>query len=385
MKKSIILLSCGALWGAFGSALWSQTPPQGINYQAVARDAGGNLITGPLTVRITLRQGSASGPTVYQETHNVTANTYGLFNLAIGQGSPQSGSFAGIDWGMGPYFAQVEVNAGSGFMNMGTQQLLSVPYALYAAKANMGLNDLTDVNTAGVSVGQVLKWDGSQWVPANDVGGGAGDNWGTQVVQTNATLTGNGTAGSPLGIAQMGATAGQVLKWNGTTWAPANDDNTTYTAGTGISISGTTITNTGDTDASNDLTTTTNFAGDVTGVYNNLQIASGAVGTAELANNAVTSAKIQDGTITGADLNQMSATTGQVLKWNGTTWAPANDNDAQTLSLSGNTLSISGGNSVTLPSGGGGDNWGTQVVQTDATLTGNGTAGNPLRIAQQGA
>ncbi|MCS6981657.1 MAG: hypothetical protein NZM65_05605 [Flavobacteriales bacterium] len=208
MKKSIILLSCGALWGAFGSALWSQTPPQGINYQAVARDAGSNLITGPLTVRITLRQGSASGPTVYQETHNVTANTYGLFNLAIGQGSPQSGSFAGIDWGMGPYFAQVEINAGSGFMNMGTQQLLSVPYALYAAKANMGLNDLTDVNTAGVSVGQVLKWDGSQWVPANDVGGGAGDNWGTQVVQTNATLTGNGTAGSPLGIAQQGCHGG---------------------------------------------------------------------------------------------------------------------------------------------------------------------------------
>jgi hypothetical protein len=48
-------------------------------------------------------------------------------------------------------------------------------------------------------------------------------------VSTNATLSGNGTAGDPLEIAQQSATSGQVLKWNGTTWLPANDDNTTQT------------------------------------------------------------------------------------------------------------------------------------------------------------
>lgn len=116
--------------------LHAQNPPQAINYQAVARDAGGNLITTPLTVRMSLRQGSASGAVVYQETHNVTPNTYGLFNLSVGQGTVLSGSFSGIDWSAGPYFAQVEVNSGSGYVNMGTQQMLSVPYALYSGQAN---------------------------------------------------------------------------------------------------------------------------------------------------------------------------------------------------------------------------------------------------------
>lgn len=61
-------------------------------------------------------------------------------------------------------------------------------------------------------------------------------------------------------------------------------------------------------------------------------------------------------------------------------------NEIQTLNLSGTTLSLSnGGGSVTLPSSGGGDNWGTQVVVTDATLTGNGTTATPLKIAQQSA
>lgn len=48
-------------------------------------------------------------------------------------------------------------------------------------------------------------------------------------VSTNATLSGNGTAGDPLGIAQQSATSGQVLKWNGSAWLPAADDNTTQT------------------------------------------------------------------------------------------------------------------------------------------------------------
>jgi hypothetical protein len=70
--------------------------------------------------------------------------------------------------------------------------------------------------------GEILKWNAgaSQWQPSVDAGG---DDWGSQVVQTNARLTGAGTAASPLDIAQQGASSGQVLKWNGTSWAPAND------------------------------------------------------------------------------------------------------------------------------------------------------------------
>jgi hypothetical protein len=61
-------------------------------------------------------------------------------------------------------------------------------------------------------------------------------------------------------------------------------------------------------------------------------------------------------------------------------------NEIQTLSITGTNLSLSkGGGTVTLPSSGGGDNWGTDYVRTDATLAGQGTTAQPLKIAQQSA
>jgi hypothetical protein len=50
--------------------------------------------------------------------------------------------------------------------------------------------------------------------------------------------------------------------------------------------------------------------------------------------------------------------------------------DDQTLSIVGNDLSISGGNTVGIPA----DDWGTQVVQSNSTLSGNGTASSPLGV-----
>lgn len=359
--KTKILFSTSISFLVVVFVLKAQAPPQAINYQAVARDAGGNLITGPVGVRISIRSGSATGPVVYQESHNAVANNYGLFNLSIGQGTPLSGTFAAIDWSAGPYFAQVEVNPGSGFIQMGTQQMLSVPYALYAARsatadnapspttitggpginvtggpsqytisANLAMNDLTDVNTAGVAAGQVLKWDGSQWTPANDVGGGVGDNWGTQVVQTTATLSGNGTSGNPLTIAQQGATSGQVLKWNGSSWAPANDIDTDTDAQT-LSLSGNTLSISG----GNSVSLPT--------------------GTTYTAGSGIT--------ITGNTISAVDA-------------SPTNE--IQTLSLSGNTLTLSnGGGSVTLPSGG--TIGGSGTVNYLARFTPDGvTLGNSL-------
>lgn len=67
----------------------------------------------------------------------------------------------------------------------------------------------------------VYYWDGSVWQQFGNASGG--DNWGSQVAQTTARLSGDGTAGQPLDIAQQGAVSGQALKWNGSSWAPAND------------------------------------------------------------------------------------------------------------------------------------------------------------------
>ena len=114
------------------------TPPQGISYQAVIRSAAGAIV--PLQsvrLRLSIRDTAVTGTIVYQETHQATTNQQGLVNLIIGQGTVVSGTFASINWGAANKFLQVEVDpiGGTSYINIGTQQMMSVPYALYAKTA----------------------------------------------------------------------------------------------------------------------------------------------------------------------------------------------------------------------------------------------------------
>ncbi len=298
------------------------------------------------------------------------------------------------------------------------------------------------VDDLGASNGQVLKWNGTTWAPAADAQGitsvsitagsgitvsGASQHTVANSGDTNASddlTTGSNASGDVTGpfsnlqiaagvvgtaeitnagvgtvdladlavtnakigdnavttvkiangavtaakIDNMNASNGQVIKWNGTTWAPAADALGTVTLndGAGINVTGSngvyTITNTGDTDPFNDLTTFSQADGDISGPFNNLNIKSGTVGSLEIMLNGVATTNIAPGAVTGAKIAQMGATSGKVLKWNGTSWAPGDD-------LNGGT----------------GDNWGSQVVVTNATLTGTGVAGNVLGLAAQGA
>lgn len=119
-------------------------PPQSFNYQAVARNGQGNEIANQnVLVRFTIRDAQAGGNLLYQETHAKTTNQFGLFTAAVGSGSPSSGSpaFTTINWGAGNRYLQVELDVtgvGNAFSDMGTSQLLSVPYALYAANGGGG-------------------------------------------------------------------------------------------------------------------------------------------------------------------------------------------------------------------------------------------------------
>jgi large repetitive protein len=109
--------------------------PQAFDFQAVARDASGNVLSAqPVSVRLSVHSGTAGGVIVYQETHAVTTNAFGLFSVAVGQGSTVQGVFADVSWGSASHYLQVELDAsgGSNYMDMGTTQLLSVPYALHA-------------------------------------------------------------------------------------------------------------------------------------------------------------------------------------------------------------------------------------------------------------
>ena len=126
--------------------------PELFTYQAIIRNSNNMLVANMhVRARICIKQGSASGDDIYSETHVVQTNANGLMTFNIGEGTVLHGDFSTIQWSNGPFFLVVAVDphGGEDYTITSTQQLLSVPYALYAQKAGNGFsgsfNDLTDV------------------------------------------------------------------------------------------------------------------------------------------------------------------------------------------------------------------------------------------------
>ncbi len=152
---------------------FSQAPAY-ISYQSVIRNSSSMLIINTaVTVRVSILQGSSSGTAVYVETHTPTTNPNGLASLSIGAGNLVSGSFAGINWGNGPYFIKTETDptGGTTYTISGTTQLMSVPYALYAENVR--------AIPPGSAAGEMMYWDGTAWV---NITPGASGLQGTQAV-----------------------------------------------------------------------------------------------------------------------------------------------------------------------------------------------------------
>ncbi|MFN5619668.1 MAG: LamG-like jellyroll fold domain-containing protein [Flavobacteriales bacterium] len=128
----------GGTGGTGGNGTTNPAPP-GIPYQAEVRNESGEVLANAnVNVRFTLHELTANGTVSYQETHAVTTNEIGLFAATIGAGTATQGTFVGINWSQTTKFLQVEVDAGNGYITMGNQQLMSVPYALYAANGPAG-------------------------------------------------------------------------------------------------------------------------------------------------------------------------------------------------------------------------------------------------------
>jgi len=89
--------------------------PQSFKYQAVARDASGDVVADQAVgMQISILQGSTSGTAVYVETFTPTTNKFGLINLELGKGTVVSGDFSGIEWGSDSYFIKIEIDASGG-------------------------------------------------------------------------------------------------------------------------------------------------------------------------------------------------------------------------------------------------------------------------------
>ncbi len=126
----VFLLVCCV--GLFADS-YAQEIPQGIYYQAVARSENGNELTEYLLgIRINILDET---DIVYTELHSAVTDQFGLFELVIGGGNVEQGTFSGINWSSGNHFLNVELDLGDGFIDISTTQLLSVPYSLYAERA----------------------------------------------------------------------------------------------------------------------------------------------------------------------------------------------------------------------------------------------------------
>lgn len=181
MKKIIIsLIVC---MGSIGLT-FSQAPAT-FKYQAVVRDISGNIIaTQVVKFRINLLKGSPGGTSSYSEIHTTATNQFGIANLEIGTGSSQLGSIDTIQWGNADYFIKIDLDptGSSGYTTMGTTQLLSVPYALYANKSQKSLNDndtsaTNEIQTLSYNSGQLSISNGNT-VSIGGVRTLAGKVWG---------------------------------------------------------------------------------------------------------------------------------------------------------------------------------------------------------------
>ncbi|SFC84473.1 hypothetical protein SAMN05421780_110181 [Flexibacter flexilis DSM 6793] len=124
--------------------------PQSISYQAIAFNTSGAPVTNSnVSVRISILDNSATGTSIYTETHTKTTNAQGLFNLNIGQGTALSGTFATINWSLNTKFLKVELdpNGGSNYTSVGTNQLMSVPYALAAGSIASNVSIAEQIRT----------------------------------------------------------------------------------------------------------------------------------------------------------------------------------------------------------------------------------------------
>ncbi|MDC3253811.1 hypothetical protein OAU89_02835, partial [bacterium] len=172
MRKLVLSLVAIATisLSSFGQA------PEGFTYQAVVRDAGNTILNNQAVgMQIEILQGGISGTPVYTESFTPTTNTYGLVTLEIGTGTT-SDDFTIIDWANDTYFIRtsIDVTGGSSYSVMGTSQLMSVPYALYAKTSGNGAGPIGPQGPAGADgIDGAIGATGPQGPAGNDGAVGA--------------------------------------------------------------------------------------------------------------------------------------------------------------------------------------------------------------------
>ena len=397
--------------------------PQKMSYQAVVRNASNALVTNQnVSVRISVLQGSATGSAVYVETHNTTTNVNGLLTIEVGDGNAQTGNINQVNWGNGPYYLKSEIDpeGGINYSVTSVQQLLSVPYALYAQSAgNVPAFAITPTDTGyvlvltmgnGTTQSYVLR-NGQDGAPgAQGPAGPAGQNgqdgapgangqsayelWqaagntGT-VADFLASLVGpQGTPGVPGNPGADGTNGRGITSITGPVSNGLNDTYTiNYTDGTTstfvvangaqgaqgpVGAPGAAGTNG---QSAYELWQAAGNTGTVADFFASLvgpQGTPGAPGADGTNGRGITSitGPVTDGLNDTYTINYTDGTISSFVVKNGAQ-GPVGVGVPQTLSVAGNQLTISSGNTVTLPTAGGGDGLSAYQIWLNAGHTGS--------------
>jgi hypothetical protein len=279
MKKFLFLTICTLL-----SIVVICQVPMLINYQGIARNSNGNALSNQnLSLRLSIHDVSGTGTILYQETRSIKTDRFGMFVVSIGSSGATytENSLQDVNWlAGGNKYLQVEISAKNdkSYINMGSAQLLSVPYALSAATAN----------------------------PAGKAGGSLSGLYPNPQIAANA-ITAYNIADSSITLSKLAH--GLILPNNG----PAGGDlagtypNPGITNGAinTIKLQDGAVTTSKIADHSITIFKMSAIAvgGDLTGIFPNPIIADGVVYTTKLANDAVTTAKIKDGSVTLSKLD----------------------------------------------------------------------------------
>ncbi|MFT3908132.1 MAG: hypothetical protein QM737_01800 [Ferruginibacter sp.] len=337
-KKFFLILNLIAM--AF---IVSAQAPNAIPYQGVARNPAGNILASQaISLRVSIHDATANGTVVFSETHSATTSTLGLFNVNIGQGSPLTGTLAGVNWGSGAKFMQVEFDpaGGTSYTDMGTSQLNSVPYALYAGNSGgsgqwtTAANDIYNNNTGNVGIGN------SAPLYKLDVSGESGFSTrmrGNMILDGSEGLFGTGWIGF------RNTTSG--LEWD---MEGGPDYFTVGRSGVGYDF---TIASNGNVGIGTGIGSAPAAKLEVAG---NIKIADGTEGAGKVLTsdaNGVASWQIVSGGGSETDPEVSSATANQVAKWNGTTLVDGSiTDDGTNVGIGNNTplykLDVSGQSGV---------------------------------------